>query len=1197
MNTIRLTATNHHANSAPASTAHIELTASSELMKNQIAALSIDPQHEIKAIQDSLGNPMLFSIGNDHVFYVILRDESCKTGWKQYDLSSAIGSNMEATAFKVGQGPTGQLLLALAMSPKGQRDVSTLYLTPYITNDTKLTDWSKIGMQWVARPFAEKNASISTLQIGACDGQTALGIAAVAISGTIEHYVFNTDAGDDTWLWKKYPLPENAIAIRDLAVGTVLGDRGVYALYDTSSGGQTLEFTTLPDPIYHKSSRYQFPLAEKATSITVLPGSGNSDDLYVAGDGIFLYPSSQSARTTLAEKAHIADIDELIVNQDDENVSIFAVCGDQNLMHTGGLKTDVAKWPPPQLIGIGVTQITALRNTYRLTNELFIVKGNSRPSYFYQDPISTIWKETTIDLPAIDKIIEFSTYTTHISLRDANDKPLMNYPIQLTASSWTYVTINGKFHSIDSDNPITESTDFSGNITIINRVSDISAPIYHIKSGLFAEVVDVNPTEKTLAKLKQIQSGNDLKSIKLHDGTPLVNEKISDATLNSAADAVKQLAVLSDSLPASGEPQVSGKLRTATKRSAHEVSRAVIHASLLPDNYAWGMSFQEAGGTYWLEGDPDAWHGTGEWIDSIELFYGDAMAWLEQKMDEIGNFFVRKFNGAVEFFVEIGTKMFKFVIETIESSFRVMNWVLKKTLDIDLEKLVQWLGFVFDWEDIKRVHHALVHLMNEAIAFGESKVHRLEIAVNDYFEKLKEDARGLAPIAVGNETVSSQRRDFQNQQSAEATDLWKEVHMSPSGNWGQYQLLHSGAAETASVTGTVSDPLHSFMNDVVRPLLESVEATAKQLGEDLRVMYDDDSMTLNQVIQKMTSDAVVGILDAIQKIVVGSIKFIEDFIKFIQTSINTKIEIPFFSAFYRSIAGSDLSILDAVMLVLAIPTTIGYKLAAGRAPFADEQSVFENGGYEQIFGLLSGNIQSKPELKEVHDATADLKRNLKLGEEEKVSPDAMRYSHWGGFTYQFAAFISDTLGLWAAVTSAQAIDLLDVEDKEHMETKAISIEMWSAAFSLAKIPGSFPVGNDEEVLLQRIVWASYFFTPLIELGLLNSMQKNVKDREMKSRAKGALNFGEGVIVFIMECCIFNKEFQAADDYTDNTLKLMQNCFYFSSKVTGGVAAMSEEGERKWGLILLSGAGTYIAGLFNVIRVFLNIGKDIEHQNF
>src|SRR3954447_2175882 len=92
----------------------ITFTIDADLMHNQAPAAVVDPQHAMSVISDQQGNPMLFSIGNDGVLYVVVRDARSTSGWKQYDLSSALGAENRVTTFTVSQGQDHRIILAAA---------------------------------------------------------------------------------------------------------------------------------------------------------------------------------------------------------------------------------------------------------------------------------------------------------------------------------------------------------------------------------------------------------------------------------------------------------------------------------------------------------------------------------------------------------------------------------------------------------------------------------------------------------------------------------------------------------------------------------------------------------------------------------------------------------------------------------------------------------------------------------------------------------------------------------------------------------------------------------------------------------------------------------------------------------------------------------------------------------------------------
>src|SRR5262249_24987741 len=127
------------------------------------------------------------------------------------------------------------------------------------------------------------------------------------------------------WTWREATLPENAKQIYDLAIGNVGGETGVFVLYDTADG-QSLTFS--PGP-------YDFELQGDAQCIAVLPGEKGSD-LYVGGDGIYLFKEGSSQRTQIAGAKEISNVSELIVKQDSQAVAVWAIHGDEELTYQTG---------------------------------------------------------------------------------------------------------------------------------------------------------------------------------------------------------------------------------------------------------------------------------------------------------------------------------------------------------------------------------------------------------------------------------------------------------------------------------------------------------------------------------------------------------------------------------------------------------------------------------------------------------------------------------------------------------------------------------------------------------------------------------------------------------------------------------------------------------------------------------------------
>ena len=62
---------------------------SSELMKNQLPAAPIDGDATtVRVVQDSDGNPMIFTIGSDGTLRLLQAEHASRTGWKTVDLTN-----------------------------------------------------------------------------------------------------------------------------------------------------------------------------------------------------------------------------------------------------------------------------------------------------------------------------------------------------------------------------------------------------------------------------------------------------------------------------------------------------------------------------------------------------------------------------------------------------------------------------------------------------------------------------------------------------------------------------------------------------------------------------------------------------------------------------------------------------------------------------------------------------------------------------------------------------------------------------------------------------------------------------------------------------------------------------------------------------------------------------------------------------
>lgn len=134
------------------------------------------------------------------------------------------------------------------------------------------------------------------------------------------------------------------------------------------------------------------------------------------------------------------------------------------------------------------------------------------------------------------------------------------------------------------------------------------------------------------------------------------------------------------------------------------------------------------------------------------------------------------------------------------------------------------------------------------------------------------------------------------------------------------------------------------------------------IGQDLVHLFSSQgkSISTKQVLQKLGVDILLGIIDAIRSVVVGLVKMGAQILSDFKGYLNLKINIPIFSALYKKFisGGSDLSLLDGLALIIAIPVTVLTKMATGRTT-ADLTSVNYN-------DLVNGRVTDPTKLKDIN---------------------------------------------------------------------------------------------------------------------------------------------------------------------------------------------------------------------------------------
>lgn len=103
-----------------------KLSYDAELMRHQAPAIPVSPSRSFSVILDEHHRPIVFSIGTDKKFYLIMSDD--KGVNILYDLGGRLGFSTDAQAFAVTQLPDLTILVAFAMTHDKNHTEGDLYV-------------------------------------------------------------------------------------------------------------------------------------------------------------------------------------------------------------------------------------------------------------------------------------------------------------------------------------------------------------------------------------------------------------------------------------------------------------------------------------------------------------------------------------------------------------------------------------------------------------------------------------------------------------------------------------------------------------------------------------------------------------------------------------------------------------------------------------------------------------------------------------------------------------------------------------------------------------------------------------------------------------------------------------------------------------------------------------------------------------
>ncbi|MEQ8967951.1 MAG: hypothetical protein RID91_19195 [Azospirillaceae bacterium] len=937
-------------------TATVTLTIDSALMNNQQRLAPIDPTGASAVVEDAAGRAMIFSIGNDGRFYLTRFTGDTETGWRVTDLQAGFGKAVDAAvAFDVSQDSAGRISLAVAFARAEGDGAGTAVFVAYLLGDGEgQTDWTALAE--VARPVTglADGFAAERLRVGSSeDGAAPLVVVAGAKGAGKDWYLLRGGAEAERLAFPEDVDP-GGDSLLDISLGYAFGQRGIWFLYRIGDS-VTLECTTLADDRLgsmtydYSPGNASFPealsdltytcIATPTPAAATMTGPSLCSDIYIgAAEGIFVIPGARAG--ALAPVATAAkDVHEIRATEDGDGVSLWAMAAPATVHYVRGRRGDGLAWDKPVVMSTDTVHIAPLRSRGRAADEAFLVRQGDIVTHVTRDAGNGAWRRRDLVLPASSEyVVDAKSFTTHVNLVDENRYALGGRTVKVRAGDWVHVLINGVTYGLDRDVWAEVETDAGGTLTLIALTGDLAAPTYEIASDDFAETITVYPAARLNGQLQGISSGKDITGAETRYGDPVVAADTDATTADSVAGNVAFLSAYSASKMGTGD--AVGIVVTPPEAAAPAPASASVAMASLGGGLS-GFGISVSNGVASVVDDVDgAIDAIGDAARQATNAAGDVIQYLDHGLALTADGTVFLFQAAeegVRFVIKTAAEeVYSVVLDSVPVVMQVLGKVLE-ILEIVLETLLAWLGFVFPWIDIWETAQVLSELASDTLDWGGDALADLadtvKAEIGDLLDGVAARFRSLSLSDDNGGGIVLQ--ETARQAGADSTTDWFN---SPGGNWarylGDFTDLSVGFGDGAgpdlfSVPQAVIDAMAR-----IEALATDFEAPFRAPGQTVKDAYD--------VLLQVLDDVIEGAKAAIEAL----FDTVVEAIRALGESLKGETYIPVLTELVDWVAkllgtSARFSIMDGAALLAAIPATYVYRMAAGKAPFAESRFGFD----------------------------------------------------------------------------------------------------------------------------------------------------------------------------------------------------------------------------------------------------------------
>jgi hypothetical protein len=907
------------------------VTTSSELMENYIQADILVPQDTFIALQTSAGASLLFSVGTGNILNLTMEVPGQPNGWQLVDLSSAQAKQDfpggatcrtfgAAQAVNLQAGKSTQIHLAMVLN-----DGTNDHLYVSLNNSDSDLSWTSHPV-WTPCPYNALDANNkiipapSPLQITGVflsEATDAEYIVADIIRnptepvGVISRFYLDVSTPTDP-MWKPHDVSGD---IQSAGYASCLGRAadaygvdGIYTKGAIATAAQLLYipvFNAFNPSMPAPSSRLNLSGGLVADAIAACRNADNTSDLYVASQGGLYYFASSNQKDgavgeLILKTALLTGVRDLYAYAADGNVTVWGLNGSDQVFYVtcpqGSITTSNA-WSVPLAIMTGVDAVSPYIDRAYSANTFF-AHGPNGLIKAVKTPGTGLWTQRNITLAPSDvrqAATTISSYTTHIKVTDDNGTPAANVPVSVTASNVISVYVNHLYY-VAGPTPIQLTTDTFGTVTIVETTQSLAGTRFNAVVDR-QNVPEINPMDAAFQRNSKYDSVSSLQNAQIvnRDGTtrPFIPTGTPPDDFKKVAYSNQCLAKAYSGLSGSPAPRFARPM--------------ALRAVATPAGFAAaGIS------------------------DGILVDLGDLFNWLASGVEAAISVIEDTAEKVWHFVANIAGQVYHGILDCVELVVAAATWVYH-AIEIAIEDIIQFLEFLFGWQDILVTHRVLKNVLIQFSKYVIDGIEGTKTQVATVLSQIQSQINSWADIPDFNQTPSQANNSnppLAGQDSAPANLGIHHFKGNCASSSGDVPVVTPGEA--------IFQDLINLMSDEATTLTNAFDAIKTQIIDPF------NSLSVTDIIRRFLAIIADTILQSVENVFTTMLDVVAQLIAGVMDILTAKLDIPVLSWLYNELTGDDLSFLDLGCLIAAIPVTLIYKATAKIAPFPSGDD-FTNG--------------------------------------------------------------------------------------------------------------------------------------------------------------------------------------------------------------------------------------------------------------